>query len=247
MPDPRFRLLQVRDAGDAMAGHEHAAFADRLGVSGDAVVPFDLLGGELTFNDLGGCDGVLVGGSGDYSAAGHGPWLDRALDSLRTAIASGLPVFASCWGHQALARALGGTCETVIERQELGTPTVSLTPAGRDDPLFAASPGWEPLPTDFRAVAGHEDSVTALPPGAVLLARSKACEVQAYRLPDRPVYATQFHPELGRDGLLERITRYPKYVERIAGVPFDTFAARTRETPEVVTLLRRWRESYISD
>jgi GMP synthase (glutamine-hydrolysing) len=46
-----------------------------------------------------------------------------------------------------------------------------------------------------------------MPAGGVLLAGSEACPVQAFRL-GRNVYATQFHPELDRDGLCLRIDVY---------------------------------------
>ena len=46
-----------------------------------------------------------------------------------------------------------------------------------------------------------------LPPGAVHLATSMACPVQAFRV-GRHVYATQFHPELDLEGICTRIEVY---------------------------------------
>ena len=38
------------------------------------------------------------------------------------------------------------------------------------------------------------------------------------RFDRRPIYCTQFHPELNRSSLLERLQAYPKYVRTITGV-----------------------------
>ena len=67
------------------------------------------------------------------------------------------PAFASCWGFQALARALGGEVVTDLVRAEVGTFEIQLTAAGRSDPLFG------PLGERFLAQLGHQDVVTRLP------------------------------------------------------------------------------------
>ena len=232
----RFLLLQIRDADDPMRLQEVGCFAAALECTLSDIVPFDLLNAAPTHDELAEVDAVLVGGSGNYSAAGEGAWLDRALDGLREIAALRKPMFASCWGFQALARALGGRCEHAPEQAELGTIDLALTDAGRDDPLFAA------LGPSFLGQAGHEDCVTELPDGAVWLASSERNAHQAFRLEGAPIYCTQFHPELDLAALLARVDAYPRYVEKIAGVPFDQFRAGCRETPDANALLRRFKQ-----
>jgi GMP synthase (glutamine-hydrolysing) len=144
------------------------------------------------------------------------------------------PTFASCWGFQAMARALGGRCIHDLHNAEVGTIEITLTDAGRDDPLFGG------LPPVFAAQAGHEDHVVALPTDAVLLASSSRVKEQAFRFAGRPIYCTQFHPELDRAAMLERVMAYPEYVARIARVPFDEFVQSCRESPEANSLLARF-------
>jgi GMP synthase (glutamine-hydrolysing) len=144
------------------------------------------------------------------------------------------PTFASCWGFQAMARAMGGRCVHDLPNAEIGTIHVSLTDAGRRDPLFGT------LPPMFAAQAGHEDHVVALPPDAMLLASSPRVKEQAFRFEGRPIYCTQFHPELDRAAMLERVIAYPEYVARIARVPFDEFVQSCHGTPEANSLLRRF-------
>lgn len=234
MAQLQYALLQVRDAHDPMRAQEARCFARALGCQTSDIAVYDLLGDPLIYDHIGAADLVLLGGSGDYSAAGEGDWLSRALNVMRELHARSKPTFASCWGFQAFARALGGNCIHDPERAELGTIELVQTAAGRRDPLFSQ------LPAKFTGLAGHEDRVDRLPEGATLLASSDLVANQAFCFADRPIYCTQFHPELDRAAFLERVEAYPRYVQRIAGVPADVFAKGCRETPESNTLLRRY-------
>jgi GMP synthase (glutamine-hydrolysing) len=133
-----------------------------------------------------------------------------------------------------MARAMGGRVIHDLPHAEIGTISLHLTEAGKQDPLFSQ------LPPTFSAQAGHEDHVVELPPDAILLASSGVIAEQAYRFAEKPIYCTQFHPELDRAALLERVRAYPEYIERIAGISYDEFAARSRETPQANSLLRRF-------
>ncbi|MCY4398820.1 MAG: type 1 glutamine amidotransferase [Gemmatimonadetes bacterium] len=222
-----------------MAGHEIRSFGRALSPRDARIEVFDLLEGLLHPRDLEGVDLVLLGGSGDYSAAKGGPWLDAALDSLREVHASGVPAFASCWGFQAMAAAMGGRVVHDIGRAEVGTHEIVLTRAGRDDPVFAS------LPASFKAQMGHEDLVETLPPHATLLASSSRVVNQAYRFDDAPVYCTQFHPELDAHGILTRLSAYPKYVAEVAGTTFEDLIARIEATPDAHGLLRRFVDAVV--
>ena len=136
-----------------------------------------------------------------------------------------------------MARAMGGECINDLPNAELGTIELTLTEAGCDDPVFGQ------LPQAFTAQAGHEDHVTALPADALLLASSAQVAEQAFRFVGRPIYCTQFHPELDRKSMLERVVAYPKYVERIVRMPYDNFVHAVRETPEASSLLKKFVRS----
>jgi GMP synthase (glutamine-hydrolysing) len=230
----RYLLLQTRNASDPMRAQEVRCFATMLGCEIADIDVFDLLGSAQPSSKLDAADMFLLGGSGHYSAAGAGAWLERALDAMRAIHHRAKPTFASCWGFQAMARAMGGRCVHDLPNAEVGTIDLSLTPAGRDDPLFGG------LPPVFAAQAGHEDHVVELPPDAVLLASSSRVKEQAFHFAGRPIYCTQFHPELDRAAMLERVIAYPEYVARIARVPFDQFVQSCRETPDANSLLRRF-------
>ena len=230
----RYLLLQVRNPDDVMRQQEIECFSRALECKPDQIRVFDLLSGVPTVAQLDAVDVVLLGGSGDYSVAEGGQWLPAALAAMRELYELSKPTFASCWGFQAMAKALGGDVITDKSRAELGTVEVRLTEAGHKDPLFA------PLGDRFLAPMGHQDCVVRLPPGAVLLASSEKVENQAFSFADKPIYCTQFHPELNRDALLQRVRAYPQYVKTITGEPIEKFARGCQETPATDVLLRRF-------
>ena len=233
----RYMLLQVRNHDDPMAGHEVECFARALRCKPAQIREFDLLSGVPTAADLNRVDVVLLGGSGDYSVSKGGSWMPRALEAMRTLHETSKPTFASCWGFQAMTEALGGRVVADADRAEVGTHAVSLTDPGREDPLFGplAEAG-----ESFPAQMGHQDVVDRLPDGAVLLAASELAN-QAFHFPGKPIYCTQFHPELDRATLLDRLRKYPSYIERITGMAYGDFVEKcTRESPHTDALLPRY-------
>ncbi len=230
----RYLLLQARDLDDPMCPQEVGCFARALHCAPQQIHTFNLLNDRPNGSVLDAADVVLLGGSGDYSVAQGGPWLEHVLDAMRDLHARSLPTFASCWGFQAMAKALGGEVVTDLTRAELGTLQLRLTEAGEHDPLFGT---LGPLPLVHM---GHQDIVERLPADAVLLASTDRVENQAFRFAGKPIYCTQFHPELTVVSLNERLRAYPEYVEKIAGMPLAAFLETLAETPETNTLLRRF-------
>ena len=234
--DLRFLLLQVRNPDDPMREHEICCFERCFGLTRGQVAVFDLLGGAPSPARLDSVDVVLLGGSGDYSVARGGPWLPAALEAMVGLYETSKPTFASCWGFQAMARAMGGEVITDHARAEVGVTWMHLTPAGMDDPVFG------PLSMSFQALAGHEDVVTRLPSDAVCLVSSELVENQAFCFPGKPIYCTQFHPELTRHDMVLRLEAYPRYVEHMTGTSIEDFFNHLRESPELTPLLPRFVE-----
>jgi GMP synthase (glutamine-hydrolysing) len=230
----RYLLLQTRNSDDAMRAQEVRCFARMLDCEVKDIGVVDFLACVPTADELARADVVLLGGSGHYSAASESPWLERSLDALRDLHRLAKPTFASCWGFQAMAWAMGGRCIHDPEFAELGTIELQLTEAGRADPLFGS------LPPEFDGQAGHQDYVVDLPDDAVHLASSAKVRNQAFQFAGKPIYCTQFHPELDCAAMLERVVAYPEYVERIAGMTVDEFKASCRVTPEANQLLRKF-------
>ena len=102
-------LLQARTADDPAKSEELASFADKAGLPLSAFISHDLLTGPPRLEELSRFAALMIGGSGDFSvASGNLPLLDETLTFLAETIARKFPIFASCFGFQAIVRALAG-------------------------------------------------------------------------------------------------------------------------------------------
>ncbi len=185
----RLLLVKTGDAPPAVRialGDHDRAFLRAIGAAARLSVVQVHLGERVP--DARAFDGVVVTGSA-RSVTEDAEWMRRAGGDLAAAAARGVPVLGVCFGHQLLARALGGAVRRSPRGRELGTIRVSLTAAGRADPLFAG------IPAGFAAQATHEDELAALPPGAEVLAWNAHAAVQAFRA-GPCVAGVQFHPEM---------------------------------------------------
>ena len=99
---------------------------------------------------------------------------------------TGVPTFGICYGHQAMARALGGTVA------QTGTAEYGRTA------LAVASPGllFAGLPTQQSVWMSHGDAVEQAPPGFTVVASTPATPVAAFENRERGLYGVQFHPEV---------------------------------------------------
>lgn len=178
-------------------------------------------------------DAFFIGGAGEYSATQDYDWMPFALDLIRYAHDASLPTFGSCWGHQLIARALGGRVEHDPHRAELGCHNINLTEAGKHDELFA------PFPDSFLANMGHHDRVTVLPKGGIELADNHSQPNEAFRIEGKPMYGTQFHSELDRKREGERLIKYRKfYIDQLhSEETFQVVMDSLQETTEVDHLM----------
>lgn len=202
----RILLIQARDEAEILE-QEQECFAERCRVRRGQIRAVNVVTGALELEHLDGVDAVLIGGSGAYSVPQDYPWMPGLLAFIREVRARKVPCFGSCWGHQAIARALGGRVIRDDDKAEMGCGEVILTEAGQSDALFGA------FPSPFNANMGHHDRVTVLPPGAVELAYNASQRNQAFRVEGAPMYGTQFHSELDARRERERLVVYRAHYE----------------------------------
>lgn len=198
-------LIQARDADDPMAEHELEAFSSRCELPVDHFETFNVAVDPIEDFDLRGCDALMIGGSGAFSLVKGGfDWHTAYLDLMRSILRAGIPTFASCFGFQGIVQALGGRLERDDSLAQIGTYEIELTEHADGDPLFGD------LPTRFDAQLGHNDSAVQLSDELIHLAQNDQCEFQAIRVRNKPIVATQFHPELTRKDNLDRFKNYLK-------------------------------------
>ncbi len=182
--------LLVTNTDDSDFAHNHPLddrkFADLIHLvrPGWEVVPFWVRDGIFP-ESLEGFGGVLITGS-PASVQGNAKWIVRLLDLIRQMHAAHLPIFGACFGHQAVALALGGR----IGRNPGGW-VHGLT---RNKTLHR--PDWaRDLPDEVKLYGSHVEQVIKLPPDAKILASSQDCPISGFAI-GRTVYTTQHHPEM---------------------------------------------------
>ena len=206
----RILLLQARHIDDLARHEERQSFADRAGLDLEQIVPFDLLKNTPTLADIRRCDALMVGGSGAYSVSQNNlPNQFAVMATLAEVVTVGHPTFASCYGFHLMVQALGGQIVHDPDCTEVGAFELTPSAHGRADELF----GY--MPDSFKAQLGHKDRASRLPAGVLNLAASAKAPYQALRIPGKPIWATQFHPELTVEDNLLRFSRYKDVYARL--------------------------------
>ncbi|MEL9991724.1 MAG: glutamine-hydrolyzing GMP synthase [Thermoproteus sp.] len=163
---------------------------------------------------------ALVLSGGPKSVLEGGPTLP--IDALKVDV----PVLGICYGHQLLAKALGGK----VERGpgEYGNTKVRTI---RGDPLL------EGFDVEEVVWMSHADYVAEPPPGFEVLAVSERGYIAAMRSTERPIYGVQFHPEVSHTAKGRAL--FKNFVERIVGVEPSQRWDPASQVPKIVEEIRR--------
>jgi GMP synthase (glutamine-hydrolysing) len=175
--------------------------------------------------------GVVLTGS-DAMLTDNPDWSARTEKWLASALAQDKPVLGICYGHQLLARTLGGRIGWSPKGEEIGTITVDLTPEGQREPLCVG------LPATLTVQSSHSQAVLDLPPDATLLARNAHEAVQGFSWGSN-AWGFQFHPEFDADISRAYIEDDRESLEDQGRDP-DTLLQVTRDAEHGVIMLRNF-------
>ena len=244
MPSPprRFAVLNCEDA-PKWDGHA-IALSRLLGADGEAWEHHRCWAGERpALADVAArrYRALVVTGS-HHSASSDEPWILDLLAFLRAVLreGGGVRVLGACFGHQLVARALGGEAGPnpsgafVLRRETIRCEDALLRRADfiAAWKLITRAPGaaaerettnhHHPLPKKLRVFESHGECVLAPPPGATVLARSDTAEVEMFARGD-DVLCWQGHPELPGRAMLAKIL--PHVQDRVSDA--DRAAAKS--------------------
>lgn len=129
---------------------------------------------------------ILMGGPQSPRRMDKYPYLQDEITLVQETIAAGKRVLGVCLGAQLLGEAFGGVTES-SPHKEVGFWDISLTEAGKKDPLL------EGFPETFKVAHWHNDMI-GVPAGGVVLAGSAGCPNQIVRFDDNAI-GLQCHME----------------------------------------------------
>ena len=159
---------------------DYPAMMRRMLGDGFEIESFDVQAGELP--DAGAHYACLLTGSpaGVYDPL---PWIPGLMDFIRAAKDS--KMVGICFGHQAMAEALGGRVEKSEKGWGAGLHRYNVV---RPEP-------WMDGANKIAAPASHQDQVVVQPPNTEIVAQSGFTPFAALAWTDRPAISFQFHPE----------------------------------------------------
>ena len=130
-------------------------------------------------------EGIIITGSA-YGVYDDVEWMPDLMEFIRHAAKAGTPQFGICFGHQAIAEALGGKVIKSDKGWGVGRHTY-------DTPH---RPGWmRDGPEAFSLAVSHQDQVVAVPDGTEVTARSDFCEYAGLAYAGGKTASFQGHPE----------------------------------------------------
>ena len=103
-----------------------------------------------------------------------------------TWLQAGIPILGICYGAQWLAQNFGGTVSPSSVR-EYGRAKIQLD---------LESNLLKRLPQNSEVWMSHSDTITQLPPGFNLLAKTELIPVAAFGNEEKAIFGVQFHPEV---------------------------------------------------
>lgn len=129
---------------------------------------------------------IVMGGPMSVNDVATYPWLAAEQHFIRSSIERGVRVLGVCLGAQLIASAMGSRVYRNAEK-EIGWWSITGTGTAEE------APPWARKHVDTTVFHWHGETFD-LPPGATSLARSAACEHQAFHIGPR-VLGIQFHLE----------------------------------------------------
>lgn len=199
-----FLLLATRDHDEAAVA-EYRSVLRHTGLAPEQLEHRRVESEPLGEIDLADYSGIILGGSAFNISDEIKSETQRRVEAELAAVVdrvvdTDFPFLGMCYGVGTVTAHLGGQVDRTYT-EAVGAVEVTLTPAGRTDPLL------EGVGPTFHAFVGHKEACNGTPPGVELLATGEACPVQMYRV-GSSVYVTQFHPELDADDLSARMRIY---------------------------------------
>ena len=140
---------------------------------------YDVIGGEFPKGPRE-CDAWITTGS-RYSVNDDEPWIHHLEQFVREVAKEEVPFIGVCFGHQLIAKALGGS----VVKSERGWGVGAKEVEVREDLDLGPA---------YTVLTSHQDQIEDLPPGAEILGWNEHCPVSMLGVGENMI-GIQGHPE----------------------------------------------------
>ena len=235
----RFRLgiLQVnhdrsREIGDRFPddSHRFRDLLDKLTMRFDYRV-YMTIGGELP-ESVDEQDGYLITGSPLSVLDDSLFWRDDLLDFIRQCDQAKKPLVGACFGHQAIALALGGRVARRAGGYNVGIESTNFS---------VTRPFMHDEKPSMSFYMFHEDEVVELPDDLELIGSSDGCRIAAFAKGDH-ILAVQAHPEF-HDGFMRAVLDFSR--QGMSQDRHDAVAA-SLDRPTDGALFAEWMAAFLT-
>jgi len=195
-----------------------------LGLDKKSVKIVDVPGGDV-LPAVETCKAIVIAGS--HAMVTQDLSWSRAIEQwLPKVVHSSVPVLGICYGHQLLARAMGGRVDYHAGGLELGTAQIEIAQEQTSDFLFKDLPNR------------HSQTVVQLPENAIHIAKNAFEPNHAFRIGPY-AWGVQFHPEYDE----QIMTAYAETMApqvKVSGLVLSQILAQIRPTPVAARILQRF-------
>ncbi len=175
-------------------------------------------------------DGYLITGGNQTVYEDH-PWQNRLMDFIRVLHKEKIPLVGVCYGHQAIAHALGG----IVELSEKGYGI------GIKDCQVIYKPDWmQHAPETVSLYSMHKQQVKKLPEGAISFLTSDFCKEAGFVIGNH-MFAIQQHPDFNAEVSRELIE---KRHDQMVGIADKALKSLTR--PHHTELSCQWIADFFA-
>ena len=133
-------------------------------------------------------DGFLITGS-KFGVYEDHFWMKDLFRIIIKIVETNIPLIGICFGHQAIAQALGG----LVEKSNKGWG-VGIIPMDN----YIIKPWMGNLSKSIKLICFHQDQVISLPPNSDHIGGNKFCNYSSFSL-NNSVYTLQGHPEFNNE------------------------------------------------
>lgn len=178
-------------------------------------------------------DAVILTGS--HSMVTHEEsWSLEVEKWLPKLIKDEVPLLAICYGHQLLAKSLGGVSGYHENGMEIGSVDINLEENAKNDEIFSK------LQNSFKAHTIHSQTVIKLPKNATRLAFNNHDKNHAFRV-GNCAWGVQFHPEFDKNIM----NLYINEVAKKRDLDVEKLIFETEDTKNATFILKEFERLFL--